>query len=479
MTSINLMGAYSGIDMSVIDQLVEAEKAKGTKFTTRKQSIERERSAWKDVNSRLDNLHKKLEALTKTETFETRKVTSNVEDSRALSVTASDDAAIGTYQVKVDKIATSSRLTGSKVATDSIYDNLALEGTSFEIANGDDVTVEIALEAEKEYSLKDIENLINEKTEDSGIQASIIDSRLVLTDTVYGERKIEVNDSTLASELGLSGTVENAAVLSNGQLAKFTVNGVEIMADSNQVDDVVEGLTFNLNNEHQSGMSETITVSQDAEKTTEAVKEFVEQYNSTMNFISDQMDVGDPSAEGNSAGALAGDGTLMRLQSSLRSILTGAVTKGETGDIRSIEDLGIEIDRYGVATFDEAVFKDALQEDPANVARFFYRDAAVQDSAADGAEAANTPKTRKDGVSELLKNFIDTYISSSNGVITNKNATYDRMIKDLDQQIEVFNERVDRKRDRYIQQFTALDIAMMQAQSQLDYMYSQLGIAVE
>ncbi len=43
MSSINFMGSYSGIDMSVIDQLVEAERAKGVKFTNQKQKIEREK----------------------------------------------------------------------------------------------------------------------------------------------------------------------------------------------------------------------------------------------------------------------------------------------------------------------------------------------------------------------------------------------------------------------------------------------------
>ena len=84
------------------------------------------------------------------------------------------------------------------------------------------------------------------------------------------------------------------------------------------------------------------------------------------------------------------------------------------------------------------------------------------------------------GMSELLKNFVDTYISTSSaapGIITGKNKSFDRMLKDINEQIETFNARVDRKRDRYIKQFTALDTAMMQAQSQMDYLYSQLGMS--
>lgn len=128
MTSINILGTYSGINMDTVDQLIEAESAKGIKYTNQKAKIERERGAWKDVNSRLDNLHKKLEALTKSETFESRTVTSNVKDSTARKVTASDEAAIGTYHVKVEQLATSSRFTGGQVNVESIYENL--EGLS-------------------------------------------------------------------------------------------------------------------------------------------------------------------------------------------------------------------------------------------------------------------------------------------------------------------------------------------------------------
>src|SRR5699024_11122631 len=136
-TSINMMGAYSGIDMSVIDQLVEAEKAKGTKFTRQKQNIERERNAWKDINGRLDSLFKNLETLQKTETFESRTVSSNVKESLALSLSAGEDAATGTYRVRVSQLATASRLTGAQVDVDSIYTDIENLSGSFTLTNAD------------------------------------------------------------------------------------------------------------------------------------------------------------------------------------------------------------------------------------------------------------------------------------------------------------------------------------------------------
>ena len=220
-----------------------------------------------------------------------------------------------------------------------------------------------------------------------------------------------------------------------------------------------------------------------AAKTTKAVKEFVDQYNSVMNFISTQMDVGDPSLEDNTTGALTGDGAIMRLQSGLRQLVTRNLEGNFSGDIKNIEDIGISIDRNGIATFDEAVFQEALRENPTNVTNFFYRQTIVSETVTnEEGEEVTESRFQREGISELLRNFINTYISTSTtskGIISTKNDTYDRMLKDINQQIETFNTRVDKKRDRYIAQFTALDTAMMQAQSQLDYLYSQLGLGTQ
>lgn len=474
---MNILGSYSGIDMTVIDQMIEAERAKGVKFTNQKQKIEREKNAWKDVNTRLDSLFKKLDTLSKKETFESRTVTSNVKESSSLSVVSGENAAVGQYRVQVQQLAQSTRLTGNKVNTnniESIYDELKLDGAfSFTV---DGMEEPFTIQVTEDDSLRDITNKINNLTEESGIEASIVDNRLVLTDTTMGPRTLEVVNEGIAEQLGF--TEDTKAV--EGKSAIFTIDGLEIERNSNTIDDVIEGLTFKLTNVHENSNNEIITIASDTEKTTAAVKDFVEQYNSVMGYISNQMDVGDPSLEDNTTGALTGDGTIMRLQSGLRSLMTRNLEGDFSGDVKNIEDLGITLDRDGVATFDEAAFQEALQTDPANVVKFFFNQRTVTEQV-ENEEGQKVPKSRfeREGMSELLRNFIDTYVSSSTGIISTKNETYDRMLKDINQQIDIFNDRVDKKRDRYIQQFTALDIAMMQAQSQMDYMYSQLGMGQE
>src|SRR5699024_10371243 len=231
--------------------------------------------------------------------------------------------------------------------------------------------------------------------------------------------EVMIDNDNIAKSLGFD---ENSESIS-GQTAKFAIDGLMIESNTNTIDDVIEGLTFELNNVHQGSDSEIITIASDTEKATQAVKEFVEQYNSVMNQISTQMDVGDPTLEDNKTGALTGDSALMRLQSGLRSLLTRNLEGDLSGKIKNVEDLGITIDRDGIATFDEAVFNEALQNDPTNVARFFYHQEVVTETVEEGEEVTTTSRYQKNGMSELLRNFIDTYISSSSGIISTKNET--------------------------------------------------------
>lgn len=489
MTSMNIMGTYSGVTMDTVDQLIAAERARGSKFTSQKTKIETEQNAWKDINTRLDSLFKKLEAFSKPETFNSHTVKSSMNDSAMLKVSAGSKAAVGQYRVQVNQLATATTLTGLQVEIGSIYDELNASGTiSFpstviekneagEIIAKDPIQINI----EEGDSLKVISDKINEQSKDIGVTASIVDKHLILTSTSLGDSKITFEsqpDNQLLEKLGLAGKDDEPdPEPKTGQNSIMTINDIEVERSTNSIDDVVEGLTFTLTNKHKTGESEVITVAEDRAKTTQAVKDFVEQYNSTMDFITKQMDVGDPTAEDNKTGSLTGDGTLMRLQSGLRSIMTRNLEGEFSGEFKNLEDIGIELDRYGVATLDEAAFNKALETDATNVAKFFYSPDIAAETNAEG--EVTTEAKKQDGISELLRNFIDTYISTSTttpGVIKNKDETYDRMLKDITQQIETFNTRIDRKRERYIQQFTALDIAMMQAESQMDYLYSQLGM---
>lgn len=470
-SSLSFMGSYSGITMDTVDQLIQAESGKLTQYTNQQAGLTNEKNAWKDINTRLDSLYKKFESLKQTATFDSKTVSNSNE--KTVTVSAGTDALEGTYNVEVKKLATSSQVTSGYITTTegkktSATDRLSLDG---KLTLMDTDKTAISIEVKGSDSLKDIVTKINDsaKENESGLRASIVDNRIVLMDSV-GEQQITVEDGEIASKLALeSGSEGRTDQL--GSKSEIIVNGISITGNTNTLENAVEGLTFNLLTANE--QVSTIKVAEDHEKTTEAVQAFVDQYNSVMTYIDEQLDVGDPSAEGNTTGALVGDSSLMRLQSQLRSLMTTS-SKETTQSIKGLSDLGIEVDRYGKASLDSSKLNEQLAKNSNNVQSFFFREEAVLDT-----EGKDSGETKEVGMAQQMTAFINEYIADKTGIITTKSKTIDDMVKDLDEQITKFNERLESKRERYIKQFTALDTAMMEAESQLNYLMSQIGTNTE
>ena len=461
---MNVMGLYSGIDMSMVEQIMAAERAKGARFTQQKERYTQSQNAWRDMNTRLDSLYKRLEDLQKPETFSSKSV--KMTGPENISVTASTNAATGDYRVQVQQLATQTRISGNRVETGGDIRTALNKSGNLEIntGGGDSLNIEI----DENDSLRSISDKINNSTADSGIRASIVDNRLILTHTEYGGKPLEVGGS-LANDLGFDGVT---AVI--GQEAEFTIDGLSITRSSNTIDDVIEGLTFNLTNVHNENESTVISVTEDMDKAAEALQRFVDQYNSTQSFIRSQLSVGDPSAENNQTGTLTGDGTLMRLQSSLRSMMTSSESHGTS--IKGLQDLGVTIDRNGTASFDRTVLDKQVRNNPDEVSRFFSSSGISENIEDDEGNRVTNTRTERKGFSQDMRTFVNQYISSSNGIIKSRQDTYDRMIRDVNDRITRFEERLEMRRNRYIRQFTALDTAMMRAESQMNFMFSQLGM---
>uniref|UniRef100_UPI0035A0998D flagellar filament capping protein FliD n=1 Tax=Jeotgalibaca arthritidis TaxID=1868794 RepID=UPI0035A0998D len=307
---------------------------------------------------------------------------------------------------------------------------------------------------------------INESTKKIGASAEIIDNHVVLKIEDLGDKTITIG-GTLANDLGLANMKPNQ--VTQGKQASVIVNGIAITRDTNTISDIMEGVTLTL----QAITTEAVTakVTDDLEASTKLVQDFVDQYNSTMSFISTQLDVGDPSQENNKTGALAGDGSIMRLQSQLRGLLTQPVANGNAGN-NTATAIGISVDRSGKATLDKSKLETALKENSKIVSDLFNYTVETTSETVGG-----TSVTKKDevGMAQKFNALLNTFTDSKEGIIATKNETYDKMIKDLDKRISVFNERLDAKRTRYIEQFTALDIAMMEAESQMNYLMSQVN----
>ncbi len=469
-SSSSYMGQYTGITSDTIDQLLQSDELRKTVIQNKIDKINTKSQAWTDISARLSNLTSKLEALQDEGTYGTKKVTSSDDASATVSGTA--DSMEGSYDLIITQLATSSKITGGVVSKAdgttkiSTKDALGYSG-KLTITNGatdgSDTALTVEIDVKATDSLKDIANAINNAkdpsdstgTKGAGLKATIVNNQLVITSEEMGNRTLTIGGN-LKDSLGFKDSKTKP-----GQSAIFKLDGIEMTRNSNNPTDVVDGVTFNFK---KADASKTITLglTNDTDKELSAVKDFVSQYNSVMSFLSEKMDVGDPSKSDNKTGALAGDSTLISLQSKLQStVLSGKSVNGV-----SASTLGLSVDRNGTLSLDETKFKAQLAKNPNAVKDFFFVD------------TSNKYSTEKTGTGYTadFKAVIDRYTSTksgSEGVISLRKSSYQSEIKDYNKQIERITEQIATKRARYVTMFTNLDTAIGNLQSQFSYFQSQ------
>jgi flagellar hook-associated protein 2 len=454
MSSINFIGSYSGIDKGAIEQLIQVEKLPLVSMAAKKTNITDMQNAWKDIKTRLKSLFDKAKALQGSEVFKSKTAISTNENK--VTMNAGISAAPAQYKINVEILASSSRVVGSQITADDANTALNIEG-SFRLTTADSKYAD--MDVLSSDSLKSIMDKINLGTKETGIRATVIDRRLVVEDSKTGARQISIDNiegkTSVLEEIGLGISKEQIT----GADAKFSVNGINITRSTNSVSDVIDGVTINLNNKHEAGEFDTVRIEFDVVKAEKAIKDFVDQYNSTMTFIEDKMSAGAPGAP-STRGVLAGDGSLQRLHSSLRHMITSSLANTENTSIRDISALGVKtLDKFGKLSFDPSKLRNQLMADPQNVINFFARDI-------DG-----TPS----GFVERINSYVDSFISTNSGVIKGKTESFEMSLKDITKQIENFNKRVERKEQYYIKMFSALDVAMMQAESQMQWLNGQVS----
>lgn len=469
-SSSSYMGQYTGITSDTIDQLLQSDELRKTVIQNKIDKINTKSQAWTDISTRLSNLTSKLDVLQDEATYQTKKVTSS--DDTIATISGTSDSMEGSYDLVVKQLATASKITGGVVSKAdgttkiSTKDALGYSG-KLTITNGatdgSDTALTVEIDVKATDSLKDIANAINNAkdpsddkgTKSAGLKATIVNNQLVISSEEMGDRTLTIGGD-LKDSLGFKDSQTT-----RGQSAKFTLDGIEMERNSNTPTDVVDGVTFTLK---KADPTKTITLglTNDTDKELSAIKDFVSQYNSVMSFLSEKMDVGDPSKSDNKTGALAGDSTLISLQSKLQSTVLG----GKSVDGVSASTLGLSVDRNGTLSLDETKFKAQLAKNPNAVKDFFFVDTSSKYA---------TEKTGT-GYTADFKAVIDRYTSTksgSEGVISLRKSSYQSEIKDYNKQIERITEQIATKRARYVTMFTNLDTAIGNLQSQFSYFQSQ------
>src|SRR5690606_23057976 len=350
--SMYISGIASGLDTDAwIEAVMALERRPITQLQQRKTTLQQQRDAWRDINSRLNNLSSRLSDLRLSTTFLNRTATSS--DANVVSVSAGTAATPGRYQVQVVRLAQAHRLASERRFAQD--ETIGVSG-QFEIAfDGKNAVITV----DSGDTLATLVQKINDA--DVGVTAKVIDGRLVLEANAMN-KEIQLTDLSRGTVL-LNLDIRQVQAY---QDAEFIVDGITINRDINTISDVIAGVTLTL----KATGTVSIEVQHDVNLVIERVKAFVDQYNSVQNFIKEKTGDG---------GVLQGDVLLGRIQFQLRQLATARVEGAPEPynqlampePYNQLAMIGISVDRHGTMTLDEAKLRAALEADPDAVYRLF------------------------------------------------------------------------------------------------------------
>ena len=362
----------SGVDWdSLIEAAVSAKTAAADTIDTKISDNEAKLEAYEEMQTLLQDVVTAAQALRSPsgtsakadDVFLDRAayLTANgdVDESSVLSVTVEDGSDFGTYDVEILQIAKAHKVISAGVTSKTA--DLGYDGV-FSIGLDGGESTEITIDSD--MSLSEIAEAINDVSTTSGITASVVkvsDSEYELLLTA-GDTGVDIVTSSVSGDdvlagIGLTDSSGNFTdVLQESQDAIVSLDGVEITRSSNDIDDIIDGVTFHLYGETPDDTSVTVEVDTDLSSVKEAIQSLVDAYNAYREFAYTQQQVTTSGSAADDA-LLFGDGTLRSANNQISDALSTMIDK------LSIADIGLSFDSTNNLVLDEDVLDDALLED--------------------------------------------------------------------------------------------------------------------
>jgi flagellar hook-associated protein 2 len=455
-----ITGLASGLDTStIISELMSVERQPLVRLQQR-QAVEQARQAdIQKIQTQLQAFNTAVQGLRDVSVWgDTQSATAS--DPTKLTVTRTSGAAAGAFTFNVTQLARAAQSTQTSSLTNANADD------TLTIAVG---STSVSLAVSAGDSIDTIAQKIRQ-TPGVPVYASNVNGKLVLSSTTTGSSNhIVVSSSgTLASDLGMA---ENIAP----QDAQYTIDGGSVQtSSSNTLTSALPGLTITL---LASGTS-TVTVGAPGPNTqsiTNAVQSFVTAYNQTIDLIYSKLNekkVVNPQTDADrAAGDLAGDPQLASLLSSLREAV-GDAFQGNPAAAQLLSQAGLStgqaIDSSGAVNQDALEGKLTLDTDKlSSLLSTNFADVKAMFTNVTGAYAS-------EGLSQRLNDILFPWLQVG-GVLDSRLDAESAILKDLQDQQDALNVRLDAKQAALQAQFANLETALSQAQSEGSWLSSQIA----
>ena len=447
--SISTLGVGSGLQLQdIIDKLRAVDQQVIDRKKNAKTKVESQLNEFTIVNNKLLTMKSSALDLSLSTTFLSRTVTSS--SPSVFTATVADGTAAQSTSVTVDRLATKSiwMSAGTAAATTSVNTTGSSQNFIYRVG-GTDITVAVA----NGTTLSGLVDLVNNGASNPGVTASLINDgsaltpyKLVLQTKVTGSNQEITQMTAQLPNLAMSVQGQTGANLN----AKVTIDGVSYQRQGNAINDVLSGITLNL----QGTGSSTVSVVNNNDAVTKKVVDFVAAYNDAVQEVSKNTAYNNDTKD---FGILARS-TLRDLPYALENLMTSQVKADSKGLVTNMFDLGMAFNRDGTISIDTTKLSAAISASPDSVSALFLGDSAAGIT----------------GLGDKVNNYLREVTSDTGQIKAEKTAAQTR-IDDMQLQIEDMTARLDKRYDMLTKQFVALDQYMSQMKSMGTYLTGQFN----
>lgn len=445
--SITSLGIGSGIDIeSIVNQLVAVERRPIQFLETRQAELDIQISALGLVQDSVAGFQSTISDLQLSTGFRTFAVTSS--DDQVLtaeagegSVPISSDIEVLTLAQK-NKLASSAFASGGSIVGNGLL-NITVGAAAFSVSIGDE-----------NNTLEGIRNAINDNLNNTGVSASIITaddgSHLILTAeesgtanalsiTVTGDSDGNDTDAAgLSSLVFVPAGTQNLQEIDIAQDATLSVDGFAVTRSSNEISDVIEGVTLSLKDIGTASLS----VSEDRNVGKSAIEAAITAYNDLIISLNTQRE-----------STLQGESLLLGIETRVRQAITNRFSV--TGsNYQYLFEIGITFDRDGILSLDSERFDQAIEDDFSGVVQLFT--------------------DPEDGFAQALNTVLSSYVDTG-GLIQARTDGLSESRSQIDDDIERIEDRIVLTEQRLRRQYTALDSLVGQLNATSSFLVQQLA----
>lgn len=519
MDPIRFTGLSSGLDtQSIVDELMKAARMPLDNKEKDKQLLEWKRDDYREMNSQLAELDDTIfDGIGKESTFVQKNVSSSNES--AVSARNINSSIEVNTTIRVDQLAETAYMNSANNITantnfnpnDTLNNQRANLNTDFTSSTftiqaiNEDGTLGDVETFTIDPSTDSLNDVIKDINTSSANVVAFFDEHTGKvsisaknTGKVTGDAELILTGDFLTGTLGLDDNNNVASDNGNGKKgenAKFEFNGLVTERSSNTFringyEYTLKGVTDDGDGITEAGETVNITSETDVDSIFDEISDFVDKYNEIIEKINDEIDekrdydykpLTDEEKDAMSddeiekwedaarAGTLSNDSILRSALNKMRNDLYSPVN-GVNSDYNQLSEIGITTSSNtydnGKLEINENKLKEALSNNAMDVYNLFNIGSSDDDF-------------NDIGIVDRLRKTIDSAMDSIDEKAGNENSvntrySMGRQIINMEQEIDDFEDYLENLEQRYWSQYTALETAMANSNSQIESLFSYL-----